>query len=167
MIRAHRQPHTVAAGWLLVFAWLGAMPGFLPTLFAAVAWLEGSHRVEVRGDREGVSVVLAHGGSTHGLPHACIHEHGWFAKVLAVCTSEENGEPDHVAMFHSAGAGLREDSAPKLNDEVASEPFPPAALVVTRLPQPPVLAVRRWVRGAPPDGPPAHFPGKNSTLLLI
>jgi hypothetical protein len=167
MTPAHRQLRTRTAAWLLVFTWIGAIPGLLPLLFATVAWVEGSHNVELRSAGDCIRVLLTHGAGTHGVPHAQIHEHHLLAKMLAVCTCSDGEDADHIAKFLSNGTGLSEQERLASVEAEATAAKPEHTAVAAQLPERPFASSRLWLRGAPPDSPPAHFPGKRSTLLLI
>jgi hypothetical protein len=92
------------SGWLLVLAWLVAMPGVLPLLFAAAAWIDGEHGVLLRGGGEEVAVVLTHGAQNLGKLHEQIHHHRLLGRVLTCCATSPAGQPDHVMQFRGTNA---------------------------------------------------------------
>lgn len=153
------------AGWLLVAGWFVATPGLLPLAFAAVAWIDGEHDVEVRGAGEVVSVVLTHGAQNAGKTHGQIHQHKLLGQVLT-CYARTAGEgADHVMSF--AGTSVlaieRKAAVESAGEEVeAVAPTVDAGFVVIEIPAP--TFSRRLVE--PVGEMPLGIPARRHALLI-
>lgn len=157
----------LAAGWLLVFAWLAAMPGLLPEVFAALASFEGSHDVSIRVGAHSTAVLLGHQGSTAGVSHESIHHHGKLASMLCTIAGDHSNDPDHEAMFEG-GAEADELRQTLVNIDSAVGPAIPPLHIICVLTDAEVFAVPFVYRGELlAHAPPSQFRGLGSTLLLI
>lgn len=130
-----RTPQLLLAGWMLVVGWIAATPGVSPLMFAAMAWIDGEHGVEVRGVGEALSVVLTHGTQEAGKAHGQIHQHRLFGRVLTCCAQSPRGEVDHVMIFSGTNVVSIERKA-AVDSESGNDEVPPAPIhfVVVALP---------------------------------
>lgn len=154
------------AGWLLVLAYACTLPSLLPSAFAMLAWVEGSHGIELRVVGETTQLVLTHPGSA-GKPHDAIHRHCLLAKMLtAFAEPPRKDNPDHLLKFTGGSVRSLEKRAVVPDAPLDSEVAMPVYYVVAEIAIPRPMFGREWPEGAPPR-PPAELVELKSTLLLI
>ena len=155
------------AGWLLALLWLSILPGVAPGLFAALAWIEGSHGIEMRSADSELSVVLTHDARNTGRTHDQIHRHCLFAQLLVSLSSRDNGQLDHIVKFASTTNTEVRRGITVPAEGITSETAAPD-LIEPEPPYLPVLAVRTERPNTEPGWPPLSlFPKSRSTVLLI
>lgn len=166
MLRA--RPHNISrlfAGWLFVAVWLLALPGVAPSLFAALAWMEGSHGIELRDQGSEVCVVLTHGARNVTRTHDQIHRHCLFARILVSIAASGGGQPDHFIKFASANSAELRKSTAVTAETIAGEILAPHLVEIVPL-EIPVFVAREDTSGDAPL-PPIFPPNGTSTVLLI
>jgi hypothetical protein len=142
-------PRLLLAGWLLVLGWFASVPGVLPGAFAAAAWLDGEHGVELRADPEATTIVLTHGAPNAGKCHAQIHRHSAFARLLTSCATPAGQGADHVVKFAAASPGQAErkvEIAPSSDESAVASPAPAVAAVLIYPPSDRAVEYRASVR---------------------
>ena len=85
------------AAWILAAVWFSILPGVAPGLFATLAWVEGSHGIELQNQGDSMCVVLTHGSGNVCKSHEQIHQHRLLARVLVSISSPGDGRPDRRA----------------------------------------------------------------------
>ncbi len=144
------------AGALLV----AAMPGVMPVLMAALAVVDGGHRVEMGVNTEEARVVLHHDPAC--LARSPQHHHGLLGRTLVIFSESPSGEPDHILHFAGAGKFLRSQTFSVM----------PAGMLAVQNTTPfcfaPVpTAPRRLCCFPGSPAPPGALTGVRTTLLLI
>ncbi len=166
-MRSHTsRSRALLAGWLLVLAYVGTLPSLLPTAFALLAWMEGSHGIELRAGGDETDVVLTHPGGA-GKSHDAIHRHCVFARMLAsFAESPRNEDPDHLVKFtNGANRGVEKRMVAPCA-QLAADAAAPEFSTVARIETSRRTYVREWPKGAPPR-PPDGLLELKSTLLLV
>lgn len=151
---------------VLLLAYACAMPSVLPTAFAMLARMEGSHGIEMSAGAEETDVVLTHPGA-EGKSHDAIHHHCLFAKALAAfAEAPRDHDPDHRVKFACSAARLLEKRTIVPVISLSADAFAPEYFVIAEITIPQPDGARDWLEVAPPRPPDALLELK-STLLLI
>jgi len=96
---SNRKTNSLLASWALVLSWFVATPGLMPLMFAALAWVDGEHGVELQSTANAVRVVLTHGAQNAGKVHEQIHHHRPMGGALTCFAHSTPGQADHVMSF--------------------------------------------------------------------
>jgi hypothetical protein len=155
-------------GWLLLLTYFCAIPGLVPSVFAALAEAEGSHGVEVSVSAGDARVTLTHRAPPGILSHEAIHHHCLLAKMLARFAEPGDGNegPDHLVKFTSGVTRLMEKGFVLLDAPETADIVAPEFVLVDEIALPAAGGAYSWPKGAPPR-PPAEIVGLKSTQLLI
>jgi len=164
MTTTFRQITPRLGAWLLLLAYLCALPAALPLLISALARAEGSHGVEVCLFGSEARVTLTHDGARH----SAAHRHSALACLLvAFAQPRRNAELDHIVKFVAPSNLLEERRAAAPDRDPAAGCAATSAIIGhIILPRPCDLVAWRN-HFLLENAPPAFFPGLKSTLLLI
>jgi hypothetical protein len=157
------------AAWVLLLAYICALPAALPLAFAAVACMDRSHGVELCAGGTEVRVILTHGVGHGALPHEAIHRHCAVARLLAsFAQAPIGGDPDHIVRFAAASSILEEERGALLERSFAASDCAPVFVMIKEMTLPRFVdSTFLWEQFPTEHAPPAFLAGLKSTLLLI
>src|SRR5690242_4165574 len=102
MITADKNHRALQCGAVVCLTAYLMSAGLVPELLAMGAWFEGSHKVQLCGAEDRISIVLSHqpggfGYSPRFQRGSPAHRHGPAARVFCLFSASARATPDHVA----------------------------------------------------------------------